>query len=77
MTKQIRRVVTGHNTAGRSIFAIDGPTPHVFSRTKGSAIVHELWETTGTPADNRGNADAISRGHRLPTPKNGSVFRVI
>jgi hypothetical protein len=77
MTRQVRRVVTGHNAAGRSIFIIDGPTPHVFARTKGSAIVHELWETTGTPADNRGIADAIARGHRLPPPKNGSVLRVI
>ncbi len=77
MPKQVRRVVTGHNAAGRSIFVSDAPTPHVFSRTKGSAIVHELWETAGTPADNRGNDDAIARGHRLPPPKNGSVFRVI
>jgi mannose-6-phosphate isomerase-like protein (cupin superfamily) len=77
MPRQIRRVVTGHNAAGKSIFVSDGPTPHVFSRTKGSAIVHELWETTRTPADNRGNADAIARGHRLPPPQNGSVFRVI
>ena len=77
MPKQVRRVVTGHNTAGKSIFVIDAPTPHVFARTKGSAVVHELWETASTPADNRGNADAIARGHRLPPPKNGSVFRVI
>jgi len=77
MTRQIRRVVTGHNGAGKSIFVSDGPSPHVFSRTKGSAIVHELWETKETPADNRGNIDAIARGHRLPPPKNGSVFRVI
>ncbi len=77
MPKQVRRVVTGHNAAGRSVFVSDAATPHVFSRTKGSAIVHELWETTGTPADNRSNDDAITRGHRLPPPKNGSVFRVI
>src|SRR5215472_3523466 len=77
MPKSVRRVVTGHDAAGRSIFLIDAPTPHVFQRTKGSAIVHELWETAGTPADNRGHADAIARGHRLPPPKNGSVFRVI
>jgi hypothetical protein len=77
MPRQIRRVVTGHNAAGRSTFIIDAPSPHVFSRTKGSAIVHELWETSGTPADNRGNDDAIKRGHRLPPPKNGSVFRII
>ncbi len=77
MPKQVRRVVTGHNAAGKSIFVSDGATPHVFSRTKGSAIVHELWQTAGTPADNRGNDDAIKRGHRLPPPKHGSVFRVI
>ena len=77
MPKKIRRVVTGHNATGKSIFIIDAPTPHVFQRTKGSAIVHELWETASTPADNGGSADAIARGHRLPPPKNGSVLRVI
>jgi mannose-6-phosphate isomerase-like protein (cupin superfamily) len=77
MPKPIRRVVTGHDAQGRSIFIMDGPTPHVFSRTKGSAVVHELWETARTPADNRGSADAIARGHRLQPPPNGSVFRVI
>src|ERR1700685_2981069 len=77
MSRKVRRVVTGHDVDGRSTFLIDGPTPHVFSRSKGSAIVQELWETTRTPADNRGNSDAIGRGHRLPPPKNGSVFRVI
>ena len=77
MFRQVRRVVTGHNAAGKSIFLYDAPTPHVFQRTKGSAIVHELWETVATPADNRDNSDAIARGHRLAPPKNGSVFRVI
>jgi mannose-6-phosphate isomerase-like protein (cupin superfamily) len=77
MPKSVRRVVTGHDIDGRSTFIIDGPTPHVFSRSKGSAIVHELWETTGTPADNHGSKDAIARSHRLLPPQNGSVFRVI
>src|SRR5215472_4355645 len=77
MAKSVRRVVTGHDIDGRSTFLIDAPTPHVFQRTKGSAIVHELWETARTPADNRGNADVIARGHRLAPPQNGSVFRVI
>lgn len=77
MPQQFRRVVTGHNAAGKSIFIADAPTPHVFQRTKGSAIVHELWETASTPADNRGSTDAIARGHRLSPPKNGSVLRII
>jgi hypothetical protein len=77
MTKPIRRVVTGHDAAGRSVFIIDEASPHVFSRRPGSAIVTELWETTTSPAGNRGNEDAIQRGFRLPPPKAGSVFRII
>jgi hypothetical protein len=77
MSKSVRRVVTGHDVDGRSTFIIDATTPHVFSRTKGSAVVHELWETGRTPADNSGSKDAIARTHRLAPPKGGSVFRVI
>src|SRR5438552_16814113 len=77
MSKPIRRVVTGHNRDGESVFIVDAPCPHVFQRAPGSATVTELWETQTTPADNRGNADAIARPFRLPPPKNGSVFRII
>ena len=72
-----RRVVTGHNAEGQSVFIDDAPTPHIFQRSPGSAIVMELWETHATPVDNRGHADAIDRGFRLPPPRSGSVFRVI
>ena len=75
MPKSVRRVVTGHDIDGRSTFIIDAPTPHVFSRTKGSAIVHELWETTSTPADNRGSKDAIARGHRCAAEERLGVPR--
>jgi hypothetical protein len=44
MPKSVRRVVTGHDIDGRSTFIIDAPTPHVFSRSKGSAIVHAAAE---------------------------------
>src|SRR5436190_4680290 len=77
MTKPVRRVVTGHNAAGKSIFVFDGLSPHVYQRRPGSAIVTELWETTTSPADNGDNADTIQRGFRLPPPKTGTVFRII
>ncbi len=77
MPRVPRRVVTGHNAEGKSIFITDAPTPHVFQRSPGSAVVMEMWETDATPASNRGNDDAIARGFRLPPPKNGSVFRII
>ncbi len=77
MTKSIRRVVTGHNADGKSVFIIDAAAPHIFSRGPGNAVITELWETCATPADNRGNDDAITRGFRLPPPSRGSVFRII
>jgi hypothetical protein len=77
MGRSFRRVVTGHDAQGKSVFVIDDVAAHVFTRGPGSAVVTEMWETTVTPADNRGLADAIGRGMRLPPPKNGSVFRII
>ncbi len=77
MAKPIRRVVTGHDAEGKSVFVMDGTAPHVFQRSTGSVVVTELWETRDAPADNRGNDDAIDRGFRLPPPKKGTVFRII
>jgi mannose-6-phosphate isomerase-like protein (cupin superfamily) len=75
--RPVRRVVTGHNAAGKSTFIVDDVSQHVYERSPGSAIVTELWETTASPANNRGNEDAIKRDFRLPPPKMGSVFRII
>jgi hypothetical protein len=77
MAKPVRRVVTGHNAAGKSVFIVDEASSHVFSRRPGSAIVTELWKTFGAPADNRGSDDAVAGAYRLPPPKNGSIFRII
>jgi hypothetical protein len=77
MPKPIRRVVTGHNAAGRSVFIMDAPAPHVYQRSPGSAVVTELWETRTMPADNGDDAEATDHPFRLAPPKNGTVFRVI
>jgi hypothetical protein len=75
--KPIRRVVTGHDAAGRSVLVMDGAAPHVYCRSPGSAVVTELWETRSTPADNRGRAEVTDHPFRLPPPRHGSVFRII
>ena len=77
MAKPIRRVVTGHDAGGRSLFVMDGAAPHVYQRSPGSAIVTELWETRSAPADNRGNAEVTDHPFRLAPPRNGTVFRII
>jgi quercetin dioxygenase-like cupin family protein len=77
MPKPIRRVVTGHNAAGRSVFVMDAAAPHVYNRAPGSAVVTEVWETRAMPADNSGNDEVTNHPFRLAPPRNGSVFRVI
>jgi mannose-6-phosphate isomerase-like protein (cupin superfamily) len=78
MPRPFRRVVTGHDANGRSIFVADGPAPTVFDRGAGATAVTELWETAATPASNMGNADpTLGKPQRLPPPKNGSKFRVV
>jgi hypothetical protein len=77
MPKSIRRVVTGHDAAGCSVFVMDGAAPHVHQRSQGSAIVTELWETRSAPADNSGNAETTDHPFRLAPPKNGTVFRIV
>jgi hypothetical protein len=76
-TRPIRRVVTGHDASGKSVFVMDGAAPHVYCRTPGSAVVTDLWETRGTPADNRGSDEVTDHPFRLHPPKNGSIFRII
>ena len=77
MRKPVRRVVTGHDACGRSVFIMDGAAPHVYCRSPGSAIVTELWETRSSPADNSGSAETTDHPFRLAPPKNGAVFRII
>jgi hypothetical protein len=77
MPKPIRRVVTGHNAAGCSVFVMDGSAPHVYQRSPGSAVVTELWETRSAPADNRGHAEVTDHPFRLAPPRTGTVLRII
>jgi quercetin dioxygenase-like cupin family protein len=77
MPKPIRRVVTGHNAEGLSVFVQDGAAPQVYRRSPGSAVVTDLWETRGAPADNRGNAEVTDHPFRLAPPRTGSVFRIV
>lgn len=71
MARALRRIVTGHNAAGKSIVVIDGPPP--------GEITHpwagDIWVTDETPADNAKPGDAAARPKRLEPPAGGSSFR--
>ncbi len=73
-----RRIVSGHDAQGNSIFISDGPAPNVNVFEKGGGMgVTELWSTDVTPANNQGNDDAADGKFSLEPPPGGSKFRVV
>ena len=42
LPKPVRRVVTGHNAAGKSIFVMDATSPHLFGRRTDGSGSH-IW----------------------------------
>jgi quercetin dioxygenase-like cupin family protein len=78
MIKPIRRVVTGHDARGRSIFVSDGPSPHVLTIPgRSDFALTNLWVTERAPASNAGNADAAARPVVLEPPPKGAIFRIV
>ncbi|MGH2365580.1 MAG: cupin domain-containing protein [Chloroflexota bacterium] len=71
---QIRRVVTGHNSQGKAVVAIDDTLDLAGSRPGTGARV--LWTTEVFPVDNTAEGDAANRATGT-TLANGSVFRVV
>ena len=78
MVEKIRRVVTGHDANGKSIFIKDGIATSVkeMESMPGLALT-DLWVTNSAPADNSGNADAANRPIVLEPPASGTVLRIV
>lgn len=73
----IRRLVTGHDASGQSIFVSDGPPPVVASPGRAGVTVAELWKTAEMPVSNAGNAEATALPMQLHPPENGTIFRIV
>ena len=70
-----RRVVTGHDAAGRSVVLSDGPAPR--SHDVGSAVFHELWSTRATPAPIAATEpEPTNRPLVTPPDPNGTIVRI-
>jgi hypothetical protein len=78
MVWKVRRVVTGHDSSGKSKILMDGLAPNIkeMESMPGLALT-DLWETTAAPADNSGDADAASRPVRLEPPAKGTILRIV
>ena len=79
MQAPFRRIVTGHNQAGKAIIQEEGPPPRV-QRIGGEhgPIFYEVWNTRETPARiDRASGEPAEEGIILAPPKNGTRIRVL
>jgi len=74
----IHRVVTGHDVQGKAIVTSNGPLPTVVELTAiPGTIFHEVWSTTGTPAQIDNGPDPTTGPLVLPPPKLGTRIRFV
>jgi quercetin dioxygenase-like cupin family protein len=71
----VRRIVTGHNSAGRAIFKSDDLLT-VDQIPSGDAAFSLVWTTATVPADNNDEIDGRTRDAGL-TLNQGSVIRIV
>jgi len=75
----VRRIVTGHDAAGKAIIQQDGPVPRV-QRIGGEhgPLFFEVWNTPGSPAAiDRASGEPSEAGILLAPPRNGTRIRVL
>lgn len=73
-----RRIVTGHDEAGRSVVLSDAPTPTTESLETGAAF-YEIWATNDTPAPITAaeSAEPTARPLQVPPDPRGTIVHVI
>jgi len=76
MTWTPRRVVTGHDAGGKSVFLSDGPTPTTRTAADG-ALFHELWSTDAMPVPIAAEEpEPTERALTVPPGPNGVKVRI-
>jgi hypothetical protein len=76
----VRRIVTGHDAAGKSVFLSVGEPPQFHGRPPGPVAFYELWNTAPTPVritavEDREPNDRLPL--RLPPDAGGTIIRIL
>jgi len=76
--KPIRRVVTGHDSAGKAVVLSDGPVPTVHTNPlRPGHVSNDVWKTHAAPVPiSREEAEPTSGPRRLHPGPRGTVFRI-
>ena len=73
----VRRVVTGHDSDGQSIFIEDGPSPSIRTvAERPGYVVNNIWVTGAAPSDVHA-PDGIADHQGVSPPQAGTVIRII
>ena len=75
MSKQIRRVVTGHDANGHAVVTFDEIISNFRSNRPGGSSA-TIWTTDTAPAINDGDEDAAKREVKTVLP-GGTIFRIV
>lgn len=79
MSKQFRRIVTGHNDQGQAVIQSDAPPERVKTLSgRGGPTFYEVWNTRETPATlDKRSGEPHEDGVVLAPPRNGTRIRVL
>jgi mannose-6-phosphate isomerase-like protein (cupin superfamily) len=78
LSKQFRRVVTGHDANGRAIIQSDSAPERTKTLAGGGPTFYEIWNTRETPVRiDRSSGEPAEDGIILAPPANGTRIRVL
>jgi mannose-6-phosphate isomerase-like protein (cupin superfamily) len=78
MAKSFRRVVTGHDAAGKAIIQADAPPERVKVVGTAGPTFYEVWNTRATPAPiDRNSGEPYEAQLTLAPPPGGTRIRVL
>jgi mannose-6-phosphate isomerase-like protein (cupin superfamily) len=78
MARPVRRIVTGHDEAGRAIIQADAPAERVQVIGSAGPTFHEIWNTRTSPAPiDRAGGEPYEERITLAPPPGGTRIRVL
>lgn len=77
MIKPVRRVVTGHDKAGRSVILEDRIAPFVATAGHPQFGITEMWKCAAFPADNVDCSEPCAGPIELEPRPTGSLLRIV
>jgi uncharacterized cupin superfamily protein len=72
-----RRIVTGHNAAGKSVVAIDTVMKPAIEKPELGVAFFEVWNTAGSPVSVDNGQDPTDRKLQIEPPRQGSIIRFV